>query len=87
MKGRVIQGPSETRQHRVSEFSPGSHTPSILRRSASDVELGPRNLAHCAISQSTFDANGLYGFKGDGLPSEAAYALCEEEAEPDGFPA
>jgi len=64
-----------------------SPTPSILRRSANDVELGPRNLAHSATSQSTFDANGLYGFEGEGFPSLFVYALCDGGAEPVGSPA
>lgn len=63
------------------------HTPSIFSRSAIDVELGPRNLAHCATSQSIFDVNGLYGFDGEGFPSEVAYALCDGDAEPMGSPA
>ena len=71
----------------VNRFFVEDRTPSILRRSANDVELGPCSLAHSAMSQSTFDANGLYGFEGEGFPSELAYALCDGEADPTGLPA
>jgi len=60
------------RQSGANRVSPRHHTPSILSRSANDVELGPRNLAHFATSQSIFDANGLYGFEGEGFLSEVA---------------
>jgi len=58
-----------------------------LRRLANDVELGPCNLAHSATSQSTFDANGAYGFEREGFPSEAPYTLCDGDVEPMGSPA
>ena len=64
-----------------------SRTPSIFRRSANDVELGPCNFAHSATSQSTFDVNGLYEFDGEGVPSLFAYTLCDGGAEPVGSPA
>ena len=50
-----------------------SLTPSMLISSVNAVELGPRVLAHRAISHSIFEQNGLYGFPV--FPICAVYAV------------